>query len=168
MILPTVNREQSELERFSMSNNLTNRQKWIMGVKHGIVASIILFISVLVFEVVVKQPVRIEASFLDLWRFYGVTNIIFVSVLFGIIIAVQKRLFFTRASLYIWLWPLMLIIISLITLVLLFLYTTSLTAHGREILLGYLLFLWVPFSSACTLITIVNRVLYVLHKRKYG
>lgn len=122
-----------------IESQLTNRRKWIVASKHGLLSGILFFIVGLIFEVQTKV-IRIKVSFWDLWQFYGITNLILLSFLFGAIMASQKRLFFTSSGKYVWLWPLLLILVTLFPFVF---------YVGRDDVVPLYFGFWIIFAGIC-------------------
>lgn len=141
-----------------MVTELTNRQKWEVAATHGLVSAASLVVFLIVFEVRTK-PTRVQLTFWDFWRFYGITNIITISLVFGLIMALQKRRLFTKSDSLVWLWPLA---PALITLAPFVLYV------GRDHVIPLYFALWMYFGGFCAILVIVNKMLQMIHKRRYG
>ena len=143
-----------------MATGLTNREKWAISLIHGIISAILLFIFILICEVQTKSEViRVKQSFWGAWRIYGVTNIIILSIVFGVIMTFQKRRFFKKPNTLIWLWPLALILGTLFPFAFYI---------GEDHVVPLYFGLWIRFASVCVVLIIINKVLQILHKRRYA
>ena len=135
-----------------------NWQKWVRIGLHGVVSAILLFILGLILEIKSK-PVSVKISFWSAWQIYGVTNLILLSLVFGIIMALQKRRFFAKADSYFWLWPLIPMLVTLFPFVFYI---------GQDHLIFVYFIFWMAFAVFCLILTAINKGLQLLHKRKFA
>ncbi|MDI6891386.1 MAG: hypothetical protein QMD08_00085 [Actinomycetota bacterium] len=137
---------------------LTNSQKWVIAIKQGLVFAALFFAFALIFQIRTKI-IRVELSFWELYRSYDVNDLIFWSFLYGLVMAYQKRLFFTKRNSFVWLWPLLLIFGTFLLCIL--------AVIDACCPMGYF-YLWVIFSGLCLVLLAINKILQVLHNKKYG
>src|SRR3990172_5814469 len=143
-----------------MATGLTNREKWAISLIHGIISAILLFNFILICEVQTKSEViRVKQSFWGAWRIYGVTNIIILFFVFGVIMTFQKRRFFKKPNTLLWLWPLALILGTLFPFVFYI---------GKDHVVPLYFALWIRFTSFCLVFILINKVLQILHKKRYA